>query len=137
MLLAIGLGLFLHHNYQGDGTSIKAFTSDGCSAWPDGTLFEKTLLQRCCTTHDMAYWRGGTFRERQAADQALKVCVAEVGEPEIAAIMLAGVRVGGSPNWPTTFRWGYGWQWLRGYKSISSAEQNIIDSTLKPQPATQ
>jgi len=129
--LAIGCGLAIHRALQADEIIIKPFTSDGCSAWPDGTLFEKTLWQRCCTAHDLAYWRGGTYSQRKIADQALKSCVAEVGEPEIAAIMLAGVRVGGSPYWPTTFRWGYGWEWLRGYKAVSPEEHAVIEDILK------
>jgi hypothetical protein len=42
------------------------------------------------------------------ADNRLKECVAGVGEPAIAQLMMAGVRVGGTPYLPTEFRWGYG-----------------------------
>ena len=89
--------------------SLKPFTSDGCSSFPDGTLAQKTLWLNCCTAHDLAYWKGGTYDERVEADIALKDCVEEVGEEEIALLMLAGVRVGGTPFLPTRFRWGYGW----------------------------
>ena len=102
---------------------IKPFTSDGCSAFPDGTYEQKQLWLACCTVHDKAYWRGGTYQQRLNADLALKNCVAEVGEPLIAELMLAGVRVGGSPYWPTKFRWGYGWSYPHGYTS----EPNIED----------
>jgi len=40
--------------------SIKPFTSDGCSMFPDGTLEQKELWLSCCTAHDYAYWQGGT-----------------------------------------------------------------------------
>lgn len=113
-----------------DEVRIRAFTSDGCSAWPDGTLFEKKLWLRCCVVHDVAYWQGGTREERKEADEALRQCVAEVGEPEIAAVMLAGVRVGGSPYWPTSFRWGYGWEWPRGYRALTPDERVVVDQTL-------
>ena len=39
----------------------------------------------------------GTYQQRLDSDQALKICLASVGQPEIAALMLAGVRVGGTP----------------------------------------
>lgn len=113
-----------------DRTIITAFTSDGCSAWPDGTMAEKSLWLRCCTTHDKSYWRGGTYAERKTADQALQSCVADVGKPKVAAVMLAGVRVGGSPWWPTAFRWGYGWPWGRGYRALSPEENNLVDAAL-------
>jgi hypothetical protein len=36
--------------------------------------------------------------------------------------MFAGVRVGGSPYFPTPFRWGYGWSYPRGYGALSEQE---------------
>jgi len=127
----IALSLAATPLVQADEIRIKPFTSDGCSAWPDGTLVQKELWLRCCTEHDRAYWQGGTWEERKTADRALRDCVASVGEPEVAAIMLAGVRVGGSPWWPTSFRWGYGWEWLRGYKAVTTKEQAVIDALPK------
>jgi len=94
---------------------IKPFTSDGCSAFPNGTPSQQNLWLSCCTVHDKAYWQGGSYQERIDADLALQQCVAAVGEPVIAALMLSGVRVGGSPYWPTSFRWGYGWSYPHGY----------------------
>ena len=79
----------------------------------------------------MAYWQGGTAQQRVAADQQLKQCVEQAGEPSIAAIMLAGVRVGGTPYLPTKFRWGYGWPYFRGYKLVVAEEQRKIDAFLK------
>ena len=104
---------------------LAPFTSDGCSAFPDGTFGQNKLWLKCCTAHDFAYWKGGTYSERKAADGALKVCVAEVGQPEIALLMLAGVRVGGTPFLPTGFRWGYGWSYPRLYGPLS--EQELLD----------
>ena len=113
------------------GTELKPFTTDGCSAFPDGTLDQQSLWIECCIRHDLAYWKGGTYSERLEADQALEKCVAQVGEPEIAQLMLAGVRVGGSPYFPTTYRWGYGWPYPRGYKALSKDEsleaQQMLD----------
>lgn len=105
---------------------ISPFTSDGCSAFPDGTFEETKLWLMCCKNHDRAYWQGGSYQDRLDADKQLQECVAEVGEPEIASLMLAGVRVGGTPFLPTKFRWGYGWPFLRGYKTLSESELTQI-----------
>ena len=106
--------------------NIKPFTSDGCSSFPDGTFEHNQLWLSCCTAHDYAYWQGGTYQERLVADKELQQCVAKVGEPHIANLMLAGVRVGGSPYLPTSFRWGYGWSYPRWYKVLTDAEQKQI-----------
>ena len=108
---------------------IRPFESDGCSAFPNGTPGQNALWLDCCVAHDRAYWKGGTREERVAADQALEACVAGVGEPNIARLMLAGVRVGGTPWLPTRFRWGYGWPWPRGYQALTAAElRQVIDA---------
>jgi hypothetical protein len=101
---------------------IRPFTTDGCSKFPDGTLAHKDLWLRCCTEHDKKYWAGGTYDERVNADHDLRACVQSVGEPAIAELMLAGVRVGGSPWWPSAFRWGYGWPYTHGYKVLTPDE---------------
>lgn len=106
---------------------LKPFVSDGCSAFPDGTFSQQQLWLKCCTEHDKAYWRGGTREERKLADQALQSCVAAVGEPAVAALMLAGVRVGGSPYWPTRFRWGYGWDYPRPYGPLTPSELEQVE----------
>ena len=68
MLTLLLLG-FSNFALAGD---LKPFTTDGCSSFPDGTLNHKTLWLKCCTAHDKAYWKGGTYQERIIADQALK-----------------------------------------------------------------
>jgi hypothetical protein len=105
---------------------LEPFTTDGCSAFPDGTPDQRSLWIECCIRHDLAYWKGGTEAERKTADEALQACVAQVGEPEIAKLMLAGVRVGGSPYLPTPFRWGYGWPYKRGYQALTEAERTEV-----------
>jgi len=54
-----------------------------------------------------------------------------VGEPQIANLMLAGVRVGGSPYFPTSYRWGYGWSYSRFYKPLTEEEKLQIISIQK------
>lgn len=106
--------------------TLKPFTTDGCSAFPDGTPRQQSLWLDCCVEHDLAYWMGGSYDERLAADQGLRACVAQIGEPEIAELMLAGVRVGGSPYFPTFYRWGYGWSYPRGYEPLSDDEREQV-----------
>lgn len=108
------------------------FTSDGCSAFPDGTLQQNELWLACCTAHDLAYWQGGTYMQRMEADWALQTCVAELGEEAIAFIMLAGVRVGGTPFLPTAFRWGYGWEYPRVYGPLTDKELQQVDKVEAP-----
>ncbi|MDH5387796.1 MAG: FAD-binding oxidoreductase [Gammaproteobacteria bacterium] len=110
---------------------IALFTTDGCSAFPDGTIHQQTLWLDCCIKHDLAYWAGGTYDERRQADQTLNSCVTRAGEPEIARLMLAGVRVGGSPYFPTSYRWGYGWSYPRGYQLLSEQERTDINNKLQ------
>ncbi|WP_020414349.1 hypothetical protein [Microbulbifer variabilis] len=80
----------------------------------------------CCLAHDYAYWKGGTYEERKLVDEKLKACVVGTGEDEVALLMLVGVRIGGTPFLPTPFRWGFGWPYLRGYKSLTLEELEAI-----------
>jgi hypothetical protein len=115
---------------------IRPFTSDGCSSFPNGTLEQKELWLSCCEVHDYSYWVGGTYQQRLDADKALQQCVVAAGEPEIAQLMLAGVRVGGTPFLPTQFRWGYGWPFFRGYQVISEEERSQIEAVPVPKVIT-
>ncbi|MFN0318056.1 MAG: hypothetical protein ACKVQA_23765 [Burkholderiales bacterium] len=130
--LLIGVVLLAGCN---DGAPILPFTTDGCSDFPDGTPRHRQIWRDCCVAHDRAYWRGGTYDERLEADRALQACVAVTGERAIARIMLAGVRVGGSPWWPSRFRWGYGWPWPRGYAPLTAAERAQANQALRQPPA--
>ena len=110
---------------------LKPFTTDGCSSFPDGTFEQASLWASCCIRHDFAYWQGGTYEERLDADEELESCVAGVGEPTIASLMLAGVRVGGTPYLPTSYRWGYGWPFMRGYKPLTAEEKLEVRKELE------
>lgn len=106
---------------------LRPFTTDGCSLFPNGTSDEKDLWLNCCEKHDYQYWKGGSKEERLKADLALRDCVAAVGKPEVARLMLKGVRAGGTPYLPTPFRWGFGWPYLRGYKQLTDAEKKLVE----------
>jgi protein tyrosine phosphatase (PTP) superfamily phosphohydrolase (DUF442 family) len=116
--------------------TLRPFTTDGCSLFPDGTANNKNLWRQCCIEHDRAYWLGGTYAERRAADTELKQCVTGLDEKLIAELMRTGVRVGGSPWWPTPFRWGYGWPYGRGYQAVTEEEERLALSLMAtPAPA--
>ena len=128
-LLILWLALSTH---AAEGTAkLAPFRSDGCSAFPDGTIKQQQLWLRCCVEHDLAYWQGGTYDQRLHADRDLAQCVAATGEAKVAKLMLAGVRVGGSPLWPTAFRWGYGWPYFRWYGELSADEYLDIEMQLQ------
>ncbi len=116
--------------------TIRPFTTDGCSSFPDGTLSQRELWKHCCLEHDKAYWRGGTRDERRDADRQLGQCVAEAKDAALGFLMSKGVRVGGSPWWPTRFRWAYGWPYGRGYRQLSEAEQRAADEVLAADEAS-
>lgn len=111
---------------------LRPFTTDGCSLFPEGTPEQQKLWLVCCTEHDFTYWRGGTRDERRRADARLQQCVTKMGAPQTAELMSKGVRVGGSPYWPTPFRWGYGWPYGRGYKALTAEEQAQVEALFPP-----
>ena len=107
---------------------LKPFTTDGCSMWPNGAWIE------CCEIHDIAYWKGGTEADKRLADAGLRQCIKDKNHPWAGWMMEKGVAVGGSPLWPFSYRWGYGWKWHRGYRAFTTGEQRQVDRYL---PLTQ
>ena len=85
------------------------FKSDGCTLSPDLNYCD------CCKEHDRAYWRGGTCEQRRAADKILKQCIIDAGRPMLGPFFWLIVRVTGSPQLPTPWRWGFGWPKRQGY----------------------
>lgn len=85
------------------------FTTDGCSLFPDSDW------QHCCIEHDIDYWCGGSTVDRCAADRRLRACVHATNHESTASVMYVGVRAGGHPWWPFSWRWGYGWDWPYSY----------------------
>ena len=121
------LACFLLIQGYAGAQELKEFTSDGCSLFPDGTMIDRSQWCDCCFNHDIAYWRGGSKVERNAADSALRKCVLErTGKKVLANAMYTGVQMGGSPIFPTWYRWGYGWLYGRGYKPLTSEEQTQV-----------
>jgi hypothetical protein len=111
--------------------TLRDFSSDGCSLFPDGDFNNRKQWCDCCLEHDIAYWRGGTARQRLDADQNLRACVLRTtGNNVLADMMFAGVRLGGGPIFPNWYRWGYGWNYGRGYAALNPAEAETADALL-------
>jgi len=111
-------------------TELKPFTTDGCSVFPDGTVDDNSKWLKCCITHDYAYWKGGTRLEKEKADMQLKQCVSDLGESKLSLVMHLGVTFGGEAFFPTWYRWGYGWPYLRGYKKVDDSEKAQVKTRL-------
>lgn len=112
---------------------IKPFQTDGCSSFFDGTPKVPDLWVACCVIHDIAYFKGGPAAERKAADKELKSCVQKSsGDKALAALMFAGVKLGGGPVSILPWRWGYGWPNfpLRGYRKLSLSEERDVAAAL-------
>ncbi|NOZ09887.1 MAG: hypothetical protein GXP09_02400 [Gammaproteobacteria bacterium] len=113
---------------------LKPFSTDGCSSFPDGPANDPQRWHSCCVNHDKAYWLGGNYSQRLAADNALKECISKIENPHLANIMRAGVRAGGSPFWLTSYRWGYGWPYTRGYRDVTDIERKQAKILLDRSP---
>lgn len=93
---------------------------------------EKDLWEECCFEHDIAYWQGGTAAERLEADQLLRECIEQrTGDRILAKVMYDAVRAGGTPYFPTWYRWGYGWPLGRQYRELSDAERSQVAEKLE------
>lgn len=56
----------------------------------------------------------------------MKACVsAASGSAALAEAMFVGVRAGGGPQFPTPYRWGYGWPTSRPYQALSADEEAL------------
>ena len=107
-----------YYHPRDGATPTYEFTTDGCSGGMSAFWqlvvkpFTKTDIpwRDCCVTHDREYWEGGTWYDRVQADLNLAKCVDARGYPVWAKLMYWGVRIGGSPFWPFSWRWGYGWK---------------------------
>jgi hypothetical protein len=108
--------------------TLRPFTTDGCSLFPDRSLIGKPDWCDCCLQHDLAYWRGGNAEARLRADKELSACVLRAsGDKPLAELMYAGVRSGGGPYYFTSYRWGYGWAYGKGYAELTPEEAAQAD----------
>jgi hypothetical protein len=129
-----GLLIFLIASSSHAG-NLKPFATDGCSMWIDGTIEQPNLWRHCCVAHDLDYWQGGSEAQRKISDANILACVKTAQGPGMANYMYSNVRWGGSPYWMSTYRWGYGWDYLegslpRGYKMPTPEEQAQINKLM-------
>lgn len=103
------------------------FTSDGCSSSPNGPPDDPEKWRDFCRVHDYRYWRGGKLSERLEADRELATSMEAAGNPFMGRVYFVGVRLGGSPWWPTPWRWGYGWNYPYGYRALTDDEKEALD----------
>src|SRR3990172_4711577 len=57
--------------------TIAPFSSNGCSGFREARFFS------CCYTHDLAYWAGGTFRDRTRSDRAVRRCLIDISHDRV------------------------------------------------------
>ena len=114
------------------GNELMSFSSDGCSQFPDSIVGMD--FEECCMEHDHAYWKGGTFEQKEIADNQLASCVGEKAFGMLGSSMKTGVGIGGGANLPTTWRWGYGWKINRGYQALSIEEEQRAEALFSQKP---
>lgn len=125
---AILISAFILLSFQNLGLTeeLQSFSSDGCSMYPDGVPFvESNKWVHCCFTHDMSYWVGGKKENKLEADAQLGQCVAEETSEFHGSLMELGVLAGGLPDTGLPWRWGYGFEEGRSYKTMSLEEKKM------------
>jgi hypothetical protein len=90
------------------------FVNDGCSAAPD------LDFRSCCEAHDRVYYQGGTREQRRQADRELRQCIRTKGHRILDDIYYLGVRIGGVPWLPTSWRWGFGYPYNEGHRGYTT-----------------
>ncbi|WP_413287658.1 hypothetical protein [Bdellovibrio sp. HCB337] len=123
-LLALAF-LILGFAAVSEAGALKPFVSDGCSSSPDGFVPGVELLE-CCLAHDVEYWKGGTFEEKEKADADFKMCLDKKTLPVIADAYYESVKVGGLTELKAPWAWGYGWAPLRDYAPLTEGEKREV-----------
>lgn len=78
-------------------TSARPFIPNGCSRVPDGNF------KSCCDLHDLAYYVGGSLRDKWRADRGLAECIAKRQGKPVGWLYFAGVTLFGWTPW----HWSY------------------------------
>jgi hypothetical protein len=106
--------------------SLKPFETDYCTLFPEGTAKQPELWKQCCFEHDLRYWFGGSFANRDVADTFLKQCVQEVAGSFWANAIYDGVRRGHSSPIKNRLHWGWGWTSERDNSPLTTDEKALI-----------
>ncbi|PIU01153.1 MAG: hypothetical protein COT74_01205 [Bdellovibrionales bacterium CG10_big_fil_rev_8_21_14_0_10_45_34] len=115
---------------------LEKFSTDGCSSWVEGPVWNRQQWAHCCQIHDVAYWVGGTYEERLTADSDFKKCIQDTGDEVAANTMYFFVRQGGGPCNTTSYRWGFGWKYTPGYRELTSEEANSAKEMMPENPTS-
>lgn len=106
LILVMLLSVEMKAQVRGSSRNQEApadFTGDGCTFFPDGNYVD------CCRVHDRDYYRGGSGKDRLAADRRLFKCVfSKKGWQNKIAAPLMWLGVTTSAFFPMPVRWGYG-----------------------------
>ena len=118
-LVLLVVGSFASAQTASDDILPSGKKSDGCTLIGDGNFRD------CCVAHDKDFFRGGSRQERRDSDKRLYECVCKKGtwNKLAAPFIWLGVRIGGLPFLPTSFRWGFGTK-EKGYAKRRAAERS-------------
>jgi hypothetical protein len=78
--------------------SARPFLPNGCSRVPD------VNFRGCCDLHDLAYYVGGSLRDKWRADLGLAACIAERQGKVIGWLYFVGVTLFGWTPWHWSYR---------------------------------
>lgn len=108
-------------------SDINPFTTDSCTMWSEGTNSKPDQWKHCCVEHDLFFWAGGTFKEREMADMDLKKCIEATGAKTQARLMYWGVVLGKySPIKFSNRKWGNAWPWWKNYQKLNRDQIDLI-----------
>lgn len=114
--------------------SLKAFQTDGCTLFVDGTAKKPELWRHCCVEHDMRYWFGGSKKDMDQTDLRLRECVKDVAGPAWAELIYMGVRTGHYSPIKNKSKWSWGWTIQREKTPLTSIESDYAISEIRRLP---
>lgn len=101
--------------YDEDEATLQKVQTYHCEHLPE--KFAVDQWGHCCSALDLEYWRGGTFIAQREANDAFRSCLGDVyPESYVPIIAYYGLYVVNSPFIPTSWRWGYGWDFGHGFR---------------------
>ena len=109
---------------------VHPFETDGCTLFANGTAEQPELWKDCCLEHDLHLWAGGSTDSRNKTDLRLRDCVAEKGQPDIAALMYLGVTLGRHSGVRIPGKqWGNAWT-VPGYRPLTAEQIRLLEADL-------
>jgi hypothetical protein len=122
---------YLVSRIEANPDHFKEWAFDGCSCLPDRHLGRFTgcnwrdITYRCCLPHDLryAYGRPGDHAERKRADEAFFNDLVTKAHMKtwMAAVFLAGVRLGGREEFGLSFSWAFARKEKSGFSGTDSS----------------